>query len=314
MSPSSSQHGSRLCALQHSSWRFSQHPFRQSSQHFLHPQLVPDRVSQHVQSLDWCNRVVARDDQLAAPRTLFRGLVPDHDAQARAGMQRRGERIVDQLPVLLLRLNATLVTCSVQSPTLQIEMVRSPRQQAFTPPNARRAGDGELAGRRIAGNGDALRGPVGSSLVTVIVPDFAPKLVGWKRIGTCREPPASMVSGYDKTLGTRNSAEEEVMPVIGKRALSAVAQGQHLVHERSDARVAEVAGVRDDHGQPWRPCASPDTITVLGPLGSLLITVIVADFDPKLAGWNRIGTSRKLPASMVSGYDNTLGTRNSRGR
>jgi hypothetical protein len=35
----------------------------------------------------------------------------------------------------------------------------------------------------------------------------------------------------------------------------------------------------------------PDTSTNFGLLGSLLNTVIVAAFGPRLLGWNRIGTS-----------------------
>ena len=55
----------------------------------------------------------------------------------------------------------------------------------------------------------------------------------------------------------------------------------------------------------------PDTSTTFGLLGSLLNTVIVVAFGPRLFGWNRIGTSIAFPASMVMGYDKTLGTRNS---
>src|ERR1035441_3566475 len=45
-----------------------------------------------------------------------------------------GNGLLINFQCLLLRLNATLVTYSLQSPTLQIEMVRSPAQHAFTPP------------------------------------------------------------------------------------------------------------------------------------------------------------------------------------
>ena len=76
-----------------------------------------------------------------------------------------------------------------------------------------------------------VRGPAGSSLVTVIFADFGPKLVGWKRIGTWSEPPASTVSGYDKTFGTRNSRRRGCDVGDGERAMSAVAQGDYLVHE-----------------------------------------------------------------------------------
>src|SRR4029077_16329417 len=48
-----------------------------------------------------------------------------------------GNGLLINFQCLLLRLNATLVTRSWQSPTLHIEMVRSPRQHAFTPPMRR---------------------------------------------------------------------------------------------------------------------------------------------------------------------------------
>jgi len=66
--------------------------------------LVPDGVSHHVQSFDWSNRVVARDDQLTAYRTFFGGFVSNDNAQTRTWMQRRRERIVDQLPMTVLAL------------------------------------------------------------------------------------------------------------------------------------------------------------------------------------------------------------------
>ena len=53
--------------------------------------------------------------------------------------------------------------------------------------------------------------------------------------------------------------------------------------------------------------AVPDTTTVLRPVGSLLSTEIIDDFEPMLVGWKRIGTSRTLAGAMVSGYDKTLG-------
>ena len=57
--------------------------------------------------------------------------------------------------------------------------------------------------------------------------------------------------------------------------------------------------------------ATPVTETVCGPLGSSLATVMVADFGPRLVGWNRMGTLTALPDSIVSGNDNTSGTKKS---
>src|SRR6266436_2533029 len=53
---------------------------------FLAPAVAPARVSRDVKSFHGCNRVVARDDQLATPRTLFGSLIPNQDTQARAGV------------------------------------------------------------------------------------------------------------------------------------------------------------------------------------------------------------------------------------
>ena len=46
----------------------------------------------------------------------------------------------------------------------------------------------------------------------------------------------------------------------------------------------------------------PDTSIVCGLAGSSLVIVIVADFDPKLEGWKRIGTSSEHPDPIVTGY------------
>ena len=52
---------------------------------------------------------------------------------------------------------ATLSIFSLQSPTLQIEIVRSSREQAGTLPKKVETGHRDLASRRITGNGDLVR-------------------------------------------------------------------------------------------------------------------------------------------------------------
>jgi hypothetical protein len=47
--------------------------------------LTPDGVSHYVESFDWGNRVVARDDQLTTFRTFFGCFVSDDDIKARTG-------------------------------------------------------------------------------------------------------------------------------------------------------------------------------------------------------------------------------------
>src|SRR5580658_196395 len=93
-----------------------------------------------------------------------------------------------------LRLNATLVTSSAHSPMLQMESVRSARQQAFTPPKHSEP----LTTRRPAGVSPltlTMCGLLGSLLVTVIVPAAGPWLVGAKRIGKSIESPGPTTSG-----------------------------------------------------------------------------------------------------------------------
>src|SRR5580658_10415026 len=72
-----------------------------------------------------------------------------------------------------LRLNATLVTSSAHSPMLQMDSVRSARQQAFTPPKHSEP----VTTRRPAGTCPltcTVCGLSGSLLVIVIVPVAAP--------------------------------------------------------------------------------------------------------------------------------------------
>jgi len=63
---------------------------------------------------------------------------------------------------------------------------------------------------------EMVRGPAGSSLSTVIVANLRPKLIGSKQMGIDRESPAPTNSGKDSTCGTKNSAEEEVIPLTDR--------------------------------------------------------------------------------------------------
>jgi hypothetical protein len=65
---------------------------------------VRDGVCHHVERLHRRHRIVARDDELARARAPLGRLGPDQHAQARPGMQRCWERIVDELPVPALAL------------------------------------------------------------------------------------------------------------------------------------------------------------------------------------------------------------------
>src|ERR1700757_1078794 len=59
--------------------------------------------------------------------------------------------------------------------------------------------------------------------------------------------------------------------------------------------------------------AVPLTGTKAGLLGSLLEIVSVAVADPRLVGWNRIGTAMESPPSTVRGKPTTEGVTNTTG-
>ena len=76
---------------------------------------------------------------------------------------------------LFLRLNATLVTFNLQSPTLQIESVRSSVQHAFTAPNKF---DPVTASLPAGAFPDTAMFSAPAVLMTVIVPAAAPNASG----------------------------------------------------------------------------------------------------------------------------------------
>jgi hypothetical protein len=57
-------------------------------------------------------------------------------------------------------------------------------------------------------------GDEGALLVIVMLPDFAPLLVGWNRTGILAEPPGLMTRGKAMPAGIMNSAELEEMLLI----------------------------------------------------------------------------------------------------
>src|SRR5262245_27334162 len=220
-----------------------------------------------------------------------------------------GNGLLINFQCLLLRLNATLNTCSLQSPTLQIAIVRSPRQPSFTPPMhvepvTTSFPEGTFPETAM------LFGPVGSSLVTVIVPDFVPKLAGSKRIRTSTAVPGAIRIGYARTFGTTNSLAEDAMfetvnvhgPLFNNvRGLSR----NDPMHTLPN--LPALAIIKSNSGGG----AVPETVTMRGLQGSLLITVRLAALAPKLVGWNRIGSATESPEPTRMGYETTAGTRNS---
>ncbi len=119
--------------------------------------LIPNGVRQHVQSLDWSDRIVARNDQLATYRAFFGGLVSHDDAQTRTRVQRCRERIVDQLPmtVFALERDARDVQTAFTDVTDGDGTLRATARLHSA--EAQRAGDSELTRRRIAVDRERLR-------------------------------------------------------------------------------------------------------------------------------------------------------------
>src|SRR5271167_1429596 len=91
-------------------------------------------------------------------------------------------------------LNFALDTCSLQSPTLQIEMVRSALQQASTPPkNVEPVTASVPDGASPVTTMDP--GLPGSLLVMVKVEEAGPTLAGAKRIGSGTDSPGPIERG-----------------------------------------------------------------------------------------------------------------------
>ena len=109
-------------------------------------------------------------------------------------MQRRRERVVDQLPVRLLCLNGDARHVQLAVAHIADRMVRSTWQQASTPPKKVEPDTASFPAGALPET-CTLLAPAGSLLTTVMVADFAPKLVGWKRIGRSSDMPAAMISG-----------------------------------------------------------------------------------------------------------------------
>src|SRR5665213_2015057 len=201
------------------------------------------------------------------------------------------------------------MTSRLQAPVLQTVTTRSARVQHGTPPKFAEPVTVKVPAAAVPRT-VILRSPPGSLLETLSVADFAPRLVGAKRIGSGRAVPGAMMSGYERTSGTRKSVSEEVMlaterghfpPLLRTRGSSLNAP----THTGPKSPVSAIA--RSSRGVT----ASPDTSTTCGLDGSLLTMVILPDFAPALPGWNRIVTSIELPTLTINGKALTLGTRKS---
>ena len=124
-----------------------------------------------------------------------------------------------------------------------------------------------------------LAGLAGSSLSTVMVADLAPKLRGSKRMGTASEFPGAIVIGYESTSGTRNSGELDVIAVmvsVQPPLLVTISGSSTKPPTQAFPKLPVFAMIRLAVGAG----AVPDTKTMFGPDGSLLMTVIVPPCGP----------------------------------
>jgi hypothetical protein len=165
---------------------------------------------------------------------------------------------------------------------LQIERVRSARQHAFTPPKHVEPVTAIFPEGTLPTT-ETLFTPVGSSLVTVIVADFVPKLPGSKRMGASMDPPGAILIGYVHTFGTMNSPPEEAMLVtdrVHSPLLNTVSGLSRNDPTQTFPKLPVFAIIKFNRGGG----ATPDTATFRGLAGSLLANVMVASFAPRLIG------------------------------
>ena len=140
----------------------------------------------------------------------------------------------------------------------------------------------------------------GSLLVTVMLADLGPKLVGRKRIGAARKFPPAIRSGYDNTWGTRNSGDDDVIPLIvsAQWLLLFKISGSSEKDPTQTLPKCPVSAIIKLSRDVW---ATPVTRIVCGLAGSLLVTVSVAALLPGLVGSKRNGIDSESPAPTVNG-------------
>src|ERR1019366_3860507 len=109
-------------------------------------------------------------------------------------------------------------------------------------------------------------------------------------MGTAMALPGAMANGNARTPGTTNSGDDE--------AISLTMSG----HCPALLRVTGMSVKESRHTFPKLPVSAmmvtsrgagalPERSMTPGLAGSSLVMVILADFEPTLAGWKRIGTS-----------------------
>src|SRR5262249_13524446 len=187
-------------------------------------------------------------------------------------------------------LKATLVTLRLHAPTLHTEMVFSARGPTQTSPKSVDPVTRMSPGGALPETATTWLGEIGSLLLTVMLAFLAPRLVGWKRIGTWMAPPGAMVSGKESVPAIWNSAEEEAIPVTerGQPPLLLMVRPRSLKEPTQTSPKFPLSAI----SVAMRCCTPLPVADTLrdGVPGSLDGMVSVAVFTPTLAGvkltWN----------------------------
>lgn len=224
---------------------------------FLAAAATPDGVGLHFQGLDGGDRVVAGDDQLTTPRTFFGGFVSNHDTQARTGVQRCWERVVDQLPMVVFAFESNAGHMQVAVAHVADGQSALRTTACCHAAEARRAGNGKLTERRKARDVDAVR------TGRVIAGDrdlcgLGPK-AGWLEPNGQKQRVSSSdgqwkrqnVGNKEFTGGRANSGNQQA-------AQAAVIEDEWLIDEGAYAGFAKVAGIGDSQVQMRRRANSGD--------------------------------------------------------
>ena len=260
---------------------------------------VRDGVGHHVERLHRHQRIVARDDEPHAlghfSVALYRISTLKHDP----GRSVAGNGLLMSFQWLLLRLKATLVTCRSQSPTLQIAIVRSPRQHSLTPPMHVDPVTTSRP-RRVARDRNRLR--PGRIVAADRNGGRLCAEAGWRKPnphghrGTRRD-----LNGIGRDSRHHELARGRHDARYRERARSAVEQGEGQVLEGVERRLCQSCPCWGSPSRDSGAGAVPETASVRTPARSLLKIVSVAAFAPKLAGRKRNGNATESPTPITSG-------------
>jgi hypothetical protein len=271
--------------------------------------------------------IITFDDELAALRSGAAWGEPDEDIEAGAGWDGPGEWVADDLEPRAALVGALFVVVPMSVVVAVVAVTAPWRLRVWL--------EGDLGYLEVAGSGVADRDGALGALTEVDRSEVAvagdhqvpagrcPRQVegGWPgRVvagdgqGGClrsearwREADLDLGGGAGRDddgvghhRGHLDSGEDEAIAVTesGQIPLFVRVSGWSLKSPTQTSPKSPASAIdRASRGAG----AFPRTRTLLGPPGSLLVTVSVADLAPKLAGWKRIGSSIEVPASTASG-------------